>query len=153
MWENVRNCLIFIGLAMVVKNILLAGSLAFVLGGCTSITTMTPAQFGQLSPTQIPFSGSWSGEAGASMAVLKLNRQGSGMLCMDDRKEAMSYKVKLVDNVLYSNQGIKFNVKALNPSHAKIHVSLLGIGATLDLNKDDSLNNVTPRCKQLLTGA
>jgi len=138
---------------MVVKNILLPGIFAFALVGCTSITTMTPAQFNQLSPTQLPFSGSWSGEAGSSMAVLNLNRQGSGVLCLDDRKEAMSYKVKLVDNVLYSDQGVKFNVKALNNTNAKIRVSLLGLGVTLDLNKDDQLNNVTPRCKSLVVGS
>jgi len=138
---------------MVVKNILLPGIFAFALVGCTSITTMTPAQFNQLSATQLPFSGNWSGEAGSSMAVLNLNRQGSGVLCLDDRKEAMSYKVKLVDNVLYSDQGVKFNVKALNNSNAKIRVSLLGLGVTLDLNKDDQLNNVTPRCKSLVAGS
>ncbi|ENX20768.1 J517_1871 family lipoprotein [Acinetobacter vivianii] len=138
---------------MVVKNILLPGIFAFALVGCTSITTMTPAQFNQLSATQLPFSGSWSGEAGSSMAVLNLNRQGSGVLCLDDRKEAMSYNVKLVDNVLYSDQGVKFNVKALNNSNAKIRVSLLGLGVTLDLNKDDQLNNVTPRCKSLVAGS
>jgi len=87
------------------------------------------------------------------MAVLNLNRQGSGVLCLDDRKEAMSYNVKLVDNVLYSDQGVKFNVKALNNSNAKIRVSLLGLGVTLDLNKDDQLNNVTPRCKSLVAGS
>lgn len=114
---------------------------------------MTPAQFNQLSATQIPFSGSWSGEAGSSMAVLNLNRQGSGVLCLDDRKQVMSYKVKLVDNVLYSDQGVKFNVKALNNSNAKIRVSLLGLGVTLDLNKDDQLNNVTPRCKSLVVAS
>ncbi|KYQ84860.1 hypothetical protein AWW72_07600 [Acinetobacter sp. NRRL B-65365] len=138
---------------MVVKNILLPGIFAFALVGCTSITTMTPAQFNQLSATQLPFSGSWSGEAGSSMAVLNLNRQGSDVLCLDDRKEAMSYKVKLVDNVLYSDQGVKFNVKALNNSNAKIRVSLLGLGVTLDLNKDDQLKNVTPRCKSLVAGS
>ncbi len=135
------------------KNILLPGIFAFALVGCTSITTMTPAQFNQLSATQLPFSGSWSGEAGSSMAVLNLNRQGSGVLCLGDRKEAMSYNVKLVDNVLYSDQGVKFNVKALNNSNAKIRVSLLGLGETLDLNKDDQLNNVTPRCKSLVAGS
>lgn len=135
------------------KSILLPGIFAFALVGCTSITTMTPAQFNQLSATQLPFSGSWSGEAGSSMAVLNLNRQGSGVLCLDDRKEAMSYNVKLVDNVLYSDQGVKFNVKALNNSNAKIRVSLLGLGVTLDLNKDDQLNNVTPRCKSLVAGS
>lgn len=114
---------------------------------------MTPAQFNQLSSTQIPFSGNWSGEAGTSMAVLNLNRQGSGTLCLDDRKDVMSYRVKLLDNVLYSDQGIKFNVKALNNSNAKIHMSLLGMGVTLDLNKDDQLHNVTPRCKQLLAAS
>ncbi len=135
------------------KNILLPGIFAFALVGCTSITTMTPSQFNQLTATQIPFSGSWSGEAGSSMAVLNLNRQGSGVLCLDDRKEAMSYKVKLVDNVLYSDQGVKFNVKALNNSNAKIHMSLLGLGVTLDLNKDDQYKYVTPRCKSRVTAS
>ncbi len=116
---------------MVVKNILLPAILVLGLVGCTSITTMSPAQFNQLSTTQIPFSGSWTGEAGAASVALSLNRQGIGMLCMDDRKEVISYRVKLVDNTLYSDKGVKFKVKALNNSEANIHMSLLGLGLIL----------------------
>ncbi|MCH7382276.1 hypothetical protein MMP71_00265 [Acinetobacter dispersus] len=135
---------------MVVKNILLPAILVFGLVGCTSITTMSPAQFNQLSTTQIPFSGSWTGEIGAASVALSLNRQGNGVLCMDDRKEVMSYQVKLVDNTLYSDKGVKFKVKALNNSKANIHMSLLGLGVNLDLNKDDALKNATVGCKQAL---
>lgn len=132
------------------KNILLPAILVFGLVGCTSITTMSPAQFNQLSTTQIPFSGSWTGEVGAASVALSLNRQGNGVLCMDDRKEVMSYQVKLVDNTLYSDKGGKFKVKALNNSKANIHISLLGLGVNLDLNKDDALKNATVGCKQAL---
>ncbi|WP_151869681.1 J517_1871 family lipoprotein, partial [Acinetobacter sp. TUM15509] len=90
---------------------------------------------------------------GPSSTVLSLNRQGSGMFCVDDGKELMSYKVKLVDSVLYTDQGIKFNVKELNNNNAKIHMSLLGLGGTFDLNKDDQLKHVTVRCKQVLSGS
>ncbi|MCH7315448.1 J517_1871 family lipoprotein [Acinetobacter sp. ANC 3882] len=135
---------------MVVKKVLLPAILVFGLVGCTSITTMSPAQFNQLNTTQIPFSGLWTGEAGAASVALSLNRQGSGMLCMDDRKEVMTYKVKLVDNTLYSDKGVKFKVKELNNSKANIHMSLLGLGVNIDLNKDDSLKNVTVGCKQVL---
>lgn len=138
---------------MVVKNILLPMIFAFSLVGCTSITTMSPAQFNQLTTTQIPFAGSWAGQVGPSSAALSLNRQGSGMFCIDDGKELMSYKVKLVDKVLYSDQGIKFNVKELNNNNAKIHMSLLGLGVTFDLNKDDQLKHATTRCKQVLNGS
>ncbi|MCH7390346.1 J517_1871 family lipoprotein [Acinetobacter dispersus] len=135
---------------MVVKNILLPAILVFGLVGCTSITTMSLAQFNQLSTTQIPFSGSWTGEVGAASVALSLNRQGRGVLCMDDRKEVMSYQVKLVDNTLYSDKGVKFKVKALNNSKTIIHMSLLGLGVNLDLNKDDALKNTTVGCKQAL---
>ncbi|TVT76426.1 MULTISPECIES: J517_1871 family lipoprotein [Acinetobacter] len=138
---------------MVVKNILLPVIFAFSLVGCTSITTMSPAQFNQLTTTQIPFAGSWAGVVGPSSTVLSLNRQGSGMFCVDNGKELMSYKVKLVDSVLYTDQGIKFNVKELNNNNAKIHMSLLGLGGTFDLNKDDQLKHVTVRCKQVLSGS
>lgn len=40
-----------------------------------------------------------------------LDQQGKGLLCMDDRKDLISYKVKLVDDVLYTDQGAKFKVK------------------------------------------
>jgi len=133
-----------------VKNILLPAILVFGLVGCTSITTMSLAQFNQLSTTQIPFSGSWTGEVGAASVALSLNRQGRGVLCMDDRKEVMSYQVKLVDNTLYSDKGVKFKVKALNNSKTIIHMSLLGLGVNLDLNKDDALKNTTVGCKQAL---
>ncbi|USA48336.1 hypothetical protein NDN11_13595 [Acinetobacter sp. C26M] len=135
---------------MVVKNILLPAILVFGLVGCTSITTMTPAQFNQLAATQIPFAGSWAGEVGPSSAVLQLSRQGHGIFCIDDGKDVMSYNVKLIDQVLYSDKGVKFKVKELNNSNAKIHMSLLGLGVTFDLNKDDQLQRVTSACKQAL---
>ncbi|PKF32670.1 J517_1871 family lipoprotein [Acinetobacter proteolyticus] len=135
---------------MVVKNLLLGVIFTLALAGCTSISTMSPAQFNQLTTTPIPFAGNWTGKVGPSTAVLKLNRQGRGGLCIDDGKESMSYQVKLVDQILYSDKGIKFKVTALNDRNAKIHMSLLGVGATLDLNKDDQLLNATAACKQAL---
>jgi len=133
------------------KNILVFGFLIFSLGGCTSITTMTPAQFDQLATNQLSYVGQWSGNAGEANSTLKLNRQGSGQLCLDNYKELMLYKVKLVNNELYSDQGVKFKVKALTQQQAILHISLLGVGATFTLNQDDQLQQASLGCKQRMT--
>lgn len=140
----------FIIWVLVVKYIFLSSILFFGLVGCTSITTMSSEQFNQLSTTQLPFSGNWSGQVGEASAVLHLNRQGHGKLCIDNSKEVMSYRVKLVNDVLYSDQGLKFNVKSINASQANLHMRMLGLGVTFELNKDDPLNNVTSNCKTFI---
>ena len=132
------------------QKFFLTSVLLMTLAGCTSITTMTPTQFNNLATTQLPFSGSWSGKVGESWSVLMLDQQGKGLLCMDDRKDLISYKVKLVDDVLYTDQGIKFKVKELNYQQANLYMSLLGVGATLSLDKDDQLQNATNKCRQLI---
>ena len=132
------------------QKFFLTSVLLMTLAGCTSITTMTPTQFNNLATTQLSFSGSWSGKVGESWSVLMLDQQGKGLLCMDDRKDLISYKVKLVDDVLYTDQGIKFKVKELNYQQANLYMSLLGVGATLSLDKDDQLQNATNTCRQLI---
>ncbi|WP_349307084.1 J517_1871 family lipoprotein [Acinetobacter corruptisaponis] len=132
------------------KKVLLSGALALGLLGCTSMTTMTPTQFNQLTPTQIPFSGYWSGTTGTAISTLKLDRQGRGQLCMDNRQDLMSYKVKLLDNELYTDQGIKFKVKELTSQTAVMQMSLLGVGATFNMGKDDQLKQASARCQQVL---
>ncbi|WP_171490667.1 J517_1871 family lipoprotein [Acinetobacter suaedae] len=136
---------------MVVKYIFLSSILFFGLVGCTSITTMSSEQFNQLSTTQLPFSGNWSGQVGEASTVLHLNRQGHGKLCIDNSKEVMSYRVKLVNDVLYSDQGLKFNVKEIKASQATLHMRMLGLGVTFELNKDDALKNATSNCKTFIS--
>lgn len=132
------------------KSVLLSAMVAFTLVGCTSITTMTPAQFNQLSSTQIPFSGNWTGTGGEALTVLQLNRQGNGKLCIDNNKDVMSYRIKLVNNVLYTDQGLKLNVKTINAAQATLQIRILGLGATFELNKDDALKHITPSCKAFI---
>ena len=134
----------------VVSEILFNKCLLMTLAGCTSITTMTPTQFNNLATTQLPFSGIWSGKVGESWSVLMLDPQGKGLLCMDDRKDLISYKVKLADDVFYTDQGVKFKVKELNYQQANLYMSLLGVGANLSLYKDDQLKNATNKCRQLI---
>lgn len=135
---------------MLVKNILLLSIFALSLMGCTSITTMSPAQFNQAVSTPLPFSGQWSGAMGITTSTLTLNRQGKGQLCMDNQKELMSYQVKLINNELYTDQGVKFKIKDLNPQTVSLHMSLLGVGSNFNLTQDIQLKNASLRCKQVL---
>ncbi|WP_171459038.1 J517_1871 family lipoprotein [Acinetobacter haemolyticus] len=135
---------------MVVKYIFLSSILFFGLVGCTSITTMSSEQFNQLATTQLPFSGNWSGQVEDASAVLHLNRQGHGKLCIDNSKEVLSYRVKFVNDELYSDQGLKFGVKSINAAQANLHMRMLGLGVSFDLDKDDALNHVTPSCKSFI---
>lgn len=122
------------------KSILLFVSL-FILVSCTTTTN-----FFELKPTQVSNYGYWTGQhSNISVATLKLNQNGSGVICQDYHGKAKVQAIKKVDNKIYTQDGSFWTIKSEGPTNLEL---AYGAGGSYRLMKDDNSLNITPACKQ-----
>lgn len=121
------------------KRIILLG--AFVsLSGCA-----TTADFYSLQSTRSEYAGQWTGaHKGISVATIKLDENGAGVICQDFNGVAKLNSVKKVDDKIYTQDGSFWRIKEFNPEKLTL---AYGAGGSYFLTKDDSGQNVTPECK------
>ncbi len=118
---------------------------ALVLGvvGCA-----TTSNFYELSPTQTNNPGYWTGpHSNISVATLKVNQDGTGIICQDYQGEAKVQSIKKVGEKIYTQDGSFWTIK--NETKNSMELAY-GAGGSYKLLKDDQKTNVTPACKEKL---
>lgn len=121
------------------KNIILLGLIGL-LSGCA-----TTANFFELSPTPTSNDGYWTGaHSNVSVATLKLNQDGTGIICQDYQGEAKVQSIKIVGNKVYTQDGSFWNIKTETDTHLDL---AYGVGGSYKLIKDDRKVNITPACR------
>ncbi|MBJ9449517.1 J517_1871 family lipoprotein [Acinetobacter pittii] len=124
------------------KKLILISSL-FLLGGCA-----TTANFFELTPSQTGNYGYWTGaHSNVSVATLKLNKDGTGIICQDYQGEAKVQSIKKVGNKVYTQDGSFWTIKAETNTNLEL---AYGAGGSYKLIKDDQKANITPACKSKL---
>lgn len=82
------------------KKIIVLGSVVF-FSGCA-----TTANFFELTPTEANNYGYWTGaHSNVSVATLKLNKDGTGIICQDYQGEAKVQSIKKLGNKVYTQDG------------------------------------------------
>ncbi|EXD25980.1 J517_1871 family lipoprotein [Acinetobacter baumannii] len=124
------------------KKIILLGLIGL-LGGCA-----TTANFFELTPSQTENYGYWTGaHSNVSVATLKLNQDGTGIICQDYQGEAKVQSIKKVGNKVYTQDGSFWTIKAETNTNLEL---AYGAGGSYKLIKDDQKTNITPACKSKL---
>ncbi|EMI8961174.1 hypothetical protein M4D47_19185 [Acinetobacter baumannii] len=124
------------------KKIILLG-LAVLMSGCA-----TTANFFELLPTQTSNDGYWTGaHSNISVATLKLNKDGTGIICQDYQGEAKVQSIKKVGNKVYTQDGSFWTVKVETNTNLEL---AYGAGGSYKLIKDDQKTNISPACKAKL---
>lgn len=124
------------------KKFILLG-IAVLFAGCA-----TTENFFELTPTQTNNQGYWTGaHSNISVATLKLNQDGTGIICQDYQGAAKVQSIKKVGNKVYTQDGSFWTIK--NESDTNLEL-VYGAGGSYKLMKDDNGLNITPACKHKL---
>lgn len=124
------------------KNIILLGVIGL-LSGCA-----TTANFFELTPTETNNYGYWTGaHLNVSVATLKLNKDGTGIICQDYQGEAKVQSIKKLGNKVYTQDGSFWTIKSETNTNLEL---AYGAGGSYKLIKDDQKTNISPACKAKL---
>lgn len=124
------------------KRLFLIGGVGLALTGCA-----TTANFFELQPTPVENSGYWTGQYDRLVGTLKLNNDGTGVICQDAFGTARVMSVKMAGDRLYSQDGSYWKVVNQTTSSMKLNYA---IGGGFDMKKDDDLIGITPACADKL---
>ncbi|MCH4243761.1 J517_1871 family lipoprotein [Acinetobacter gerneri] len=125
------------------RKILLSLGCLVSLSGCA-----TTSNFYELTSSPTDKIGYWTGpHQNISVATLKLNSDGTGVICQDYNGVAKVVSVKKVENKIYTQDGSFWKIK--NISENKLELAY-GLGGSYFLNKDVNLTLVTPACLEKL---
>lgn len=122
------------------KRIILGCLLGVALVGCA-----TTEDFFAIKPTPTSNVGLWTGAHNQiSVATLKLNNDGTGIICQDYMGTAKSVSVKFHNNKIYTQDGSYWSFTEVSPDVLKLDYA---IGGSYILKQDTDGKMVTPACK------
>lgn len=124
------------------KKILVAGIMGLGLVGCA-----TTHNFFDVQATPVNNHGSWTGQHDRMVATLKLNQDGSGVICQDVFGNAKVMSAKRSGDRLYTQDGTYFKIQDETSTSMKLNFA---IGGGFSMQKDDSLSLITPACREKL---
>lgn len=124
------------------KKILFAAVFGLGMAGCA-----TTHNFFEVQPTPVSNHGAWTGQYDRLVATLKLNQDGSGVICQDTFGSAKVMSAKRSGDRLYTQDGTYFKIQDETPASMKLNFA---IGGGFAMQKDDDLSLVTPACKEKL---
>lgn len=108
----------------------------------------TTANFFELTPTEANNYGYWTGaHSNVSVATLKLNKDGTGIICQDYQGEAKVQSIKKLGNKVYTQDGSFWTIKSETNTNLEL---AYGAGGSYKLIKDDKKTNISPACKAKL---
>ncbi|HCU76584.1 MULTISPECIES: J517_1871 family lipoprotein [Acinetobacter calcoaceticus/baumannii complex] len=124
------------------QKIILLGLISL-MSGCA-----TTANFFELTPTETNNYGYWTGaHSNVSVATLKLNKDGTGIICQDYQGEAKVQSIKKLGNKVYTQDGSFWTIKSETNTNLEL---AYGAGGSYKLIKDDQKTNISPACKAKL---
>ena len=110
--------------------------------GCAST-----ANFFELQPTPLESSGYWTGQYDRLVGTLKLDANGTGVICQDAFGTARVMSVKVVGDKLYSQDGSYWKIANKTQNSMNLNYA---IGGGFLMKKDDNLKEITPACAEKL---
>ncbi len=112
------------------------------LAGCASTKS-----FFDVQATPVNNSGYWTGQYERLVGTLKLNSDGTGVICQDGMGTARLMSVKKSNDRLYSQDGTYWKVQNETSTTMKLNYA---IGGGYEMRKDDGLSLATPACLEKL---
>ena len=130
------------------KKILMLGVLGFGLVGCVGGTgDMLNNNYTNIQANDSSLKGLWSGNNGPYLVTFKFNGDGTGVMCSSWGTADMLEKLKISDNILYMQSGLKQKILEQNTDSLTLKVDYFG-GTTYKYKPDNNLKNASPYCEK-----
>ncbi|MBR7713715.1 hypothetical protein KC099_10960 [Acinetobacter nosocomialis] len=128
------------------KKIILI-SLAFLLIGCvTPVTQMMNNKFSEIVPNMPQTYGIWTTSIGPGLSTIKLDRDGSGVLCEDTGGHVLLNKIKFFNNTIYVQNGMTLEVKRLDKNVLEARTTLSASNLNMLYKSDYDLKQASLKC-------
>lgn len=133
------------------KKVLATGFMVVGLFGCVSpATQMINNNFLNAQITPPEFTGIWTTAAAGGLSTIKLNQDGTGVMCEDNGQSANIYQLRNSDNLIYAQNGMSLKKIAINNEILNVKTTFSAFNVDMKYRADNGLKLTTPRCAQEL---
>lgn len=122
-----------------------------VLSGCAMNNDMMNNDFPAVAVSAPPADlvGIWTGSMGPYLATMKIEADGSGLMCSSWNGRDSVGRLKFDGRQLRSQDGARLDIKSLTPQRMVAHAAYFG-GADYIMHRDDQKRSAAPYCVQQL---
>ena len=133
------------------KHILTLVAASLVLGGCVSpATQMINNKFLDVEVTPPENTGIWTTAAAGGLSSIKLNQDGTGMMCEDNGHSVNVYQLRNSNNLIYVQNGMSLRKITINKESLNVKTTLSAFNVDMKYRADIDLKLASPRCAQEL---
>lgn len=133
------------------KKILSLLAASLVLTACASpATEMINNNFLDVKVTQPQVSGIWTVAAGPGLSTIKLNSDGSGLMCESTGVQTTLLKIKHSNGKLFIQNGMTLTVTELSKEKLSAKTNYSAFNAKLDYRADNNLELAAIPCAKEL---
>lgn len=116
-------------------------------GGCVSpATQMIDNKFLDVQVTQPEVTGIWTTAAAGGLSTIKLNQDGTGIMCEDNGNSVNVYQLRNSGNLIYAQNGMALKKITINNQLLNVKTTFSAFNADMKYRADNELKLATPRC-------
>ncbi|WGO87976.1 hypothetical protein QFB56_14670 [Acinetobacter pittii] len=121
------------------------------LGGCvTPATQMLNNNFSEVQPKVPSTTGIWTVSIGPGISTIKLESDGTGVLCEETSGHVVLNKIKYSDNMIYVQNGMTLKVATLNKDQLEAKTTLSAFNQNMLYKADNDLKSASLKCSKEL---
>ncbi|WP_151741610.1 J517_1871 family lipoprotein [Acinetobacter seifertii] len=128
------------------KKIILISLAALFTGCVTPATQMMNNKFSEIVPNMTQTNGIWTTSIGPGLSTIKLDRDGSGVLCEDTSGHVFLNKIKFFNNTIYVQNGMTLEVKRLDKNILEVRTTLSASNLNMLYKSDYDLKQASLKC-------
>lgn len=119
--------------------------------GCVSpATQMLNNKFLDAQITQPETAGIWTAALAGGLSTIKLNKNGSGLMCEDSGSQVNVYQVRNSNDQLYIQNGMILKKTQINEEVLHVKTTLSAFNVEMKYRADNDLKLATPKCQKEL---
>lgn len=131
------------------KLLLLALTVCLV--GCVSpATQMINNKYLDVSATPPEAVGVWTASVGGGLSSIKLNQDGTGVLCEDNGNTVNVYQLRNSENLIYAQNGMSLKKTTINSNVLNVKTTLSAFNVEIKYRSDNDLKLLSARCAKEL---
>ncbi len=128
---------------------LIAASLALV--ACVSpATEMINNNFLDVKATQPQITGIWTAAVGPGLSTIKLNQDGSGLMCESTGAQTNIFKIKHSSGKLFIQSGATLTITDISPDRLSAKTNYSAFNTKMDYRADNNLELAAIPCAKQL---
>lgn len=129
------------------KKILMISVVGLLAGGCVSpATQMIDNKFLDVQVTQPEVVGIWTTTAAGGLSTIKLNQDGTGVMCEDNGHSVNVYQLRNSGSLIYAQNGMALKKITITNQLLNVKTTFSAFNADMKYRADNELKLATPRC-------